>query len=662
MNTKSTAILLGVLVVLFLALPALSGDEVTVIRKDGIRLKGEIVEETDDYVKLKTKYGDVMIKKDNVAEIIRPNEPKEEESQPEVAPAKPESNEYVKRFNDAVKSNTPEAFTELGKWCKENGLNDEADKAYRRAVALDPDFQAARDALGQVKVDDKWMTREEADEKGYIQDDNGDWVSKESVKEKREATEKERKDVEKYLKSKQKEYDGVPWAKRWVIKTAHYEINCNSSKEIARYYAKIMEALYNKYKGVFAALSPESHRSVVFIHRNQKEFMEMRMNNPRVGGYYNSQSRQLCGYHGTFGVTGSTLTVMAHEGCHQFQHLFAGRQFGRLPMWILEGMAVIFEAADISRRGKVDLNGPSPDRIKKLQQMIMDGNYITLRQMIDAGRGQFKGEHYNTAGAFTWWLLKASKKTKYRKLYEKYLLQCVNSSGGGGGGRGGGRGGGGASGPSFSDLCLATNRKSLTELEREWKKWVLSVKLPKLGKLTGNTFKSNKLGFEITRLDKTWVNVKQDDLSTGEICAFQKPVPKDKETESLKAFARLSVNSKGNGLGMDADEKLEKWENDTSKAINQANQQEKDSSKHYSDFKLLKKEKVKVGGFEAACFEYEIKSGKSRWYKGVCKIRRVVICTPERLYIVSGSAQKDKFDEYIEDFKKMTETMKIKVK
>ncbi len=43
-----------------------------------------------------------------------------------------------------------------------------------------------------------------------------------------------------------------------------------------------------------------------------------------------------------------------------------------------------------------------------------------------------------------------------------------------------------------------------------------------------------------------------------------------------------------------ADEKLEKWESDTRKAINQANQQEKDSSKHYADFKLLKKEKVKV--------------------------------------------------------------------
>jgi hypothetical protein len=313
-------------------------------------------------------------------------------------------------------------------------------------------------------------------------------------------------------------------------------------------------------------------------------------------------------------------------------------------------MAVIFEAADISRRGKVDLNGPSPDRIKKLQQMIIDGNHITLRQMIDAGRGQFRGEHYNTAGAFTWWLLKASKKTKYRKLYERYLLQLVNS-------KGGGRGR-----PSFSDLCRPTVRKDLNELEQEWKKWVLGVKLPKLGKLTGNTFKSDKLGFEITRVDEKWVNVKQDDLSTGEIVAFQKPVPKDKETESLKAFARLSVISKGNGLGMDADEKLQKWESDTSQALNQANRMENDSSKHYADFKLLKKEKVKVGAFEAACFEYEIKSGKSRWYKGLCKIRRVIICTPERLFIVSGSAQKDKFDEYLEDFKKMTGTMKINVK
>ncbi|MHC4661843.1 MAG: tetratricopeptide repeat protein [Planctomycetota bacterium] len=665
MNTRSAAILMSVLAILYFALPAFPGEMVKIVQKNGIKIEGEIVEETSDYITVKTKYGDVTISRDDVSKIIREGQ-EEKETEPEPAPV--QTSEYAKRQAAAAVANSAEAFAELAKWCEESNLEDEAKKAYEKALELDPDFEPAREALGHIRVGEKWITKEEAEEGGYVQDENGKWVSGEDIEKQKEELEKEREKAEKYLKEKEKEYGGVPWDKRHIIKMAHYEVHCNSSRKIAERYAKIMEALYRKFCQVFAALKPEAAQSKVFITRNQKEFMEIFNKPKQVGGFYMPSSRNLYGYHGTFGVTGTTLTVLAHEGCHQFQHLFVrgnAQQFSRMPIWVLEGMAVIFEAAEISRSGSVKLEGPHPDRIKKLQQMIRDDKHITLRQMMEAPRGQFRGEHYNTAGAFTWWLLKASKKKKYRVLYEKYLIQCVeNCRSGGGRGRGGrgGQQGGGGGNLTFTDLSLKYVRKTVNELEKEWKKYVLSIKLPKLGKMSGNTFKSKELGFEISRVDGSWKNVKEEDLSAGQIVCFQKPVPKSEEGENLKAYARLSVYSAGNSLGATADEKLQNWEKDTREAIDELNKKAEDASKRMADFKVMKKEKVTVCGFEAALFEYQIRNPESKWNSNLVKTRRIIICTPDRTYMVSGSAQMDKFDEYEKDFEKMAETMKVYLK
>jgi hypothetical protein len=64
----------------------------------------------------------------------------------------------------------------VGLWCKEKGLLPEAAAQFREAARLDPDMAAAREALGDRKVDGRWVPSDEAMErKGLVRFD-GRWV------------------------------------------------------------------------------------------------------------------------------------------------------------------------------------------------------------------------------------------------------------------------------------------------------------------------------------------------------------------------------------------------------------------------------------------------------------------------------------------------------
>ncbi|MFP4056012.1 MAG: hypothetical protein ACLF0G_04005 [Candidatus Brocadiia bacterium] len=70
--------------------------------------------------------------------------------------------EYVKRLAEAMEGGANDWYA-LGLWCREQRvLNDKAQEAFQRALALDPDHVPAHRALGHVKLDGSWMTPERA--------------------------------------------------------------------------------------------------------------------------------------------------------------------------------------------------------------------------------------------------------------------------------------------------------------------------------------------------------------------------------------------------------------------------------------------------------------------------------------------------------------------
>lgn len=64
----------------------------------------------------------------------------------------------------------------LGLWCREKGLLPEATAQFREAVRIDPEMAGARDALGDRKVDGRWVSSVESmQSKGLVLFD-GRWV------------------------------------------------------------------------------------------------------------------------------------------------------------------------------------------------------------------------------------------------------------------------------------------------------------------------------------------------------------------------------------------------------------------------------------------------------------------------------------------------------
>jgi len=122
---------------------------------DGTRREGRVVSSTPDEVVLDVGLGgmslQVRIPRADIARIE----------------AKPSSNDilmadYVARLAKARKG-TADDWHALGAWCtSQRVLKAQARQAYQQAIAVDPDHAPAHTALGHVKLNDTWMTRDQA--------------------------------------------------------------------------------------------------------------------------------------------------------------------------------------------------------------------------------------------------------------------------------------------------------------------------------------------------------------------------------------------------------------------------------------------------------------------------------------------------------------------
>lgn len=122
---------------------------------DGTRREGRIVETTPTEVVLDVGLGSmslrVRVARADIARIER------KASTNDLLTA-----EYVAGLAKARRGNADD-WHALGAWCtSQRVLKAQARQAYQQAIALDPDHAAAHTALGHVKLDDTWMTRQQA--------------------------------------------------------------------------------------------------------------------------------------------------------------------------------------------------------------------------------------------------------------------------------------------------------------------------------------------------------------------------------------------------------------------------------------------------------------------------------------------------------------------
>ncbi|NUN50304.1 MAG: hypothetical protein HUU15_15945 [Candidatus Brocadiae bacterium] len=157
------------------AAPALAD---TVICKDGRKIEGRILEDTEHGVKLEVRHGSVTIPRHQIRSVERGAT----------------SEEVYRERSARIAPGDVKAMLDLARWCDEQKLRKEATAEYQRVIAADPENEKARTALGHVRHEGVWMTFEDSARAKGLVEFGGQWMPPEQARVKQAL--KEQKELE----------------------------------------------------------------------------------------------------------------------------------------------------------------------------------------------------------------------------------------------------------------------------------------------------------------------------------------------------------------------------------------------------------------------------------------------------------------------------------
>src|SRR4051812_3680342 len=141
--------------------PVATAEDV-VTKTDGAKLRGKVISDTPDEVKIKTAGGVITVPRGEVSTVDR---------------AKDLASELASRQGTLDKHPSAQGFLDLAHWCEEHELFIAQADALQKALKLDPENETARTALGFRRLKGHWVTESEYfKDQGYTQIE-GRWVS-----------------------------------------------------------------------------------------------------------------------------------------------------------------------------------------------------------------------------------------------------------------------------------------------------------------------------------------------------------------------------------------------------------------------------------------------------------------------------------------------------
>lgn len=408
-----------------------------------------------------------------------------EEPEGEAPSAPPLTAEEFKKLLEATDRSDAAALVALGQRAAASteaptslGFNTSTDimvqmsaMAFRAALRANPDNPIARASLGFVKFGGEWTTEAAVkEERGLILVD-GRWIrldaapapliAKPAIVAK--APEKKSDDPNAW-------YDDhtqvTPWEDAAITKTKRYLIRSNIKPEYVQRYGTMLDRFFKRFEQVFRGVITPGTRykpSVVTIYPDQKTFMAKERVPKNVGGFYRPSDRIVVGYHGRFGKTGTSRTVYVHEGTHQFQHLVLNNGFANCPIWLTEGLAVLFEAAEWDpKRRKVTIGKIPRDRLEAMKRAVKEKKTLTLETLFKTPKGRFGGFHYAHAWAVIYRLVYGTKDSKARKRNARILSELFTQ--------------GRQRRVRYRDVLKAFGGAAgMAQFEEEWKAWIAKV-------------------------------------------------------------------------------------------------------------------------------------------------------------------------------------------
>jgi hypothetical protein len=141
-------------------LPVVGGAD-EVFLKSGGRLSGRIVSRTSTTIEVDVGAGQISVP---VASVVRIEEGQSPFQQ------------YEDRAGRLAAGDV-DGWLSLGQWASDHALGTQAREAYQRALRAAPNDPRANQAIGNVQIDGRWVSQDEAYKaRGYVQFE-GDWVT-----------------------------------------------------------------------------------------------------------------------------------------------------------------------------------------------------------------------------------------------------------------------------------------------------------------------------------------------------------------------------------------------------------------------------------------------------------------------------------------------------
>jgi hypothetical protein len=294
---------------------------------------------------------------------------------------------------------------------------------FQYLLRVDPENTRARRALGQVKVQDRWLRPYDAEQfrAGWVWDDRWGWIL---------ARERARYEKGEYFDAAAKRWDTVASWNRlhadpsdpWKLRSEHFELVSTADLELSvkvlTHLEKFFLQAFGEYDVFFArpgssrgadlifGVASTPKRLTVHFYRDAAQFKKFASPPTEwAAGYYSGSTG--ASYFHADGDRYST-TVLQHELTHQILGEFSG---GGAPSWLSEGAAVYLEDAYF-QDGILTLGGFDKHRrvVEYARNLRAGRPEHSFRKMLEfvTGRDWDQGDisrNYRGAGAVVYFLM-----------------------------------------------------------------------------------------------------------------------------------------------------------------------------------------------------------------------------------------------------------------
>jgi hypothetical protein len=285
--------------------------------------------------------------------------------------------------------------------------------AYRsvcESIYEDPDYIAARRALGYTSVEGRWLTDFEVDQhrRNRVWHKRFGWIAEADVKRYEEGW---RRLGRRWISAEEDARRHRDIGRGWKIESEHFEVTTNHSLEEGVRLAAELERLHRAWRQLFAGFyitpaemtamlergaNPSNRRKHKVVHfKNREQYVAgLRRIEPKIGitlGIYLDRTRTAYFFAGEDQDAGTVY----HEATHQLfkESIDAVARPGRRDhFWVLEAIACYMES--IRDAGGVDvLGGLDAGRVPAARVRLLESNfYIPFGQLVALGADSLQSD------------------------------------------------------------------------------------------------------------------------------------------------------------------------------------------------------------------------------------------------------------------------------